>query len=352
VSYDGGQNYGAETALGVATDITLSAAIAGTLVIDFGAGNWIADQVIVINALAAVPTAAEVSTALDALGMSDYDWDCFQPSCPVDATIAAAIDTSLATQYARAQPRYWIGSYRLPTTTETAAQYLTAVTAAWGSYSNTRAHIFPDACWFVSRLDGRKVKRVRSWAVAPYVDRLPRHIDPAQTDNGTLPGVQLSDANGNPDLRDERLSPAYDALGLGSLYSRKRDGVYIGNCRTKSPTGSDYRYVQTRRVIDIGERALNEYLQKVLNREVTVSKKTGLMLPSFIRRIKIAAERYIESVYSNGPMVSGLEVNPDATANILSTESVPFDFEVVPLGYVKSIPVRVLLRNPVITTVG
>jgi hypothetical protein len=351
VSLDAGRNYGAMTALGTATTITLPAATVGTLAIDFGAGTMLTGNVLVIRTVAAVPTAAEVTTAATALGQHVQRWECLEVSSPCDATIASAVDAVLTEMAGRGKKTYAILHPRLQTPGETLAAYQTAMASMWGSYSSTRTHIWPGDMHYVSRVDGRKMRRPRSWAVAPYIERLPRQIDPAHIDNGALPGVSLVDDLGNPELHDEKISPAFDAMKLGSLYSRGTDGVYIGNARTKSPEGSDYRYVQIRRVINVGEWVLEEYLNRVLNKDVIVAKKTGKPTPSYVRRVKGLAESRILSVYSVGPMVSGIDVNPDANANILSTEQWPFDFEVIPLGYVKSIPVRVLMRNPALTVV-
>jgi hypothetical protein len=351
LSLDDGRTYQAAIALGTVSVINFPIATAGTLTVDFGAGSMIAGQEFIVNTVAPAPTGAEVATAVTALGQAQQDWDCLEMSCPIDASLASMVDGCLAEMSGREKERYWIGSARLQNSGETLAQYQTAMATVFGSYSNTRAHLFPADMHFVSRVDGRKMRRIRAWAIAPYIERLPRQIDPAQVDNGALPGVSLVDDFGNPELHDEKLSPAFDTLNLGSLYSRGTDGVYIGNARTKSPVGSDYRYVQIRRTINIGKRVLAAFLTKVLSKDVIVSKKTGKMTPSYVRRLKLMAERAVRSVYGVGPMVSDFEVNPDANANVLSTETVPFDFEVIPLGYIKKIPVRVLMKNPALTTV-
>jgi hypothetical protein len=351
-SYDGGRSYGPLKQLGVAIAFTLNAAIVGTVVIDLGAGTCTAGEEFIVRTVAPIPTAAEVTTAVDQLGVHSQDWDCLEVSCPIDATIASALDTALATMSGRVQERYWVANARLPLPSESIPTYVTAMTAAWGSYSTLRGHVFPGNCHFVSRVNQLKCVRPRVWAVAPYIDRLPRQIDPAHLDNGALPGVTLVDDNGNPQLHDERIWPAFDALRLSSLYSAGRDGVFIGNARTKSPVGSDYRYVQIRRVINVSKRILYAYLRKVLNKDVIVSKKTGRLTPSYVRFLKSGAETSVLSVLSVGPMVSSIEVTPDGNAQVLTNETVDFDFDVVPKGYIKNIRVRVSMRNPAMTVVG
>ena len=349
ISYDGGRTYGATIALGTDVVITLSASVVGTVVVALAAGTFIAGEKIVVRTVAPAATAAEITAAVDQLGVHVQDWDALEVSCPIDATIASALDASLATMSGRVKERYWQGNARLPTVGEAIAAYRTAMATAWGSYSTLRGHVWPGNVWFVSRLTGLKCKRPRVWGTAPYVERLPLQIDPAQEDNGAVPGMTLAGDDGNPELHDEQIHGGFDALRLCSLYQKGQSGVFVGNCRTKSPEGSDYRYVQIRRVINRGKRRLYEYLRKVLSKDVLVSKKTGKLTPSYVRLLKTSSEVYVGTAYSIGPMVSGFTVTPDANANVLSTEQVPFEFEVVPLGYIKSIPVKVIMKNPALS---
>lgn len=345
VSYDGGRTWGPETALGTADEITLAAAVGG-IVIDLAAGTVVAGNVLVIHAVAPEPTAAEVSAAAEALGKFVADWECLEVSCPIDKTIASALDTAIGEMAARNRRPYWIANARLPELDETVAEYMTALSTEWSGYSTTRGAVVPGDCWYQSRVTLRTSRRPRVWGVAPFVERLPRQRDAAHDSNGVIAGMSLVDAEGNPLFHDEQIWPGFDAARFLTLWQDGEAGVRVHNPRLKSAPDSDYRYIQHRRVISYAEGRLYSNLRSVLHDDVIVSRKTGKPTPSYVRRVKAAAELALWSSMRVGPMASAIEVNPDENALILQTEEWSFELGVLPLGYTKWIFVKVKMLNP------
>lgn len=350
LSYDGGETWSAETALGTASAITLSPTV-GAIQIDFSAGTLVADDIVMIRTEPPEPTAAEVAAAVEALGRMVQDWECLEVSCAIDKTIAAALDSELVSQAGRNCRRWWIANTRLPALDETISEFQAAIVTEWTGYTTTRGVVVPADCWYQSRVSLRTQRRPRVWAVAPYIERLPRQRDAAWKGNGIIPGLSLIDDEGNPEFHDEQLFPGLDAARMVTLFTAGTDGVRIWNPRLKSAADSDYRYIQHRRVMNFLEEELYKYLELVLHADVLVSKKTGKPTPSYVRRVKELAETRLRTVAGVGPMVSDVEVNPDENALILQTEEWGFELGVLMIGYTKRIWVRVLMRNPAVIEV-
>lgn len=339
ISYDEGRTWGAVNSLGTGTSITLDPKQVGVVTIDFAAGSIEKDDLLIVNTVAPIPLGSETSTAVDALGKFSVDWDCLEVSFPIDAIVAGYLDTAIVAMQARGYYRYWIANAYLPTPTQTLAEYHTAMTTAWSSHVSPRGEgiVCYGNAHFVSPVGDFKQRRPAVWAVAPYIEALDLHIDPAfMAQNGPLPGVSLADDAGNPQLHDEAIDPGPDNERFLTLCTDPDyEGVYVTNAWLRSASGSDFRYVQHRRLMNRALRLLRKFCAAYLSKDVSTAAKTGRLLPSFARRFRKDAEAAVLAELGVGPKVDGVEVVPDQMADVLRTETLPVDFALKPKGYLK-----------------
>lgn len=358
VSYDNGRTFGVRTALGTAIAITLDASIVGTLVIDFAAGAVNAGEYISVKTVAPTCTANELTAAVGALGRSAVSWEFVEIATPITPTLAAAADTAIATMKAAGKKRFWMGNTALPTTAlNTAANVASAVSTlqtSWASYASSYASVFAWDCYLVSAISGLEQTRPKVFAAAPFVAKLAIQQDPAKIDLGSLPGVRLADPNGNPDKHDEFIFPGADDLGFSTFRTWPNyRGVYIGNCRMMVNSGSDFEFVQARRVMNVFETLLDAYFNRRLSSDVPVNAKTGKILEHVAQEIEKGGSTYCYDVLGQAPSVSAPPaIVLSRTDNILSTKTVNVDASVIPLGYIKAINITTSYKNPAATATG
>jgi hypothetical protein len=132
----------------------------------------------------------------------------------------------------------------------------------------------------VSPISGLIRKRSSAALIGPRIKKAPVSEDLARVRSGPLSGV-------NALYHDEQATPVLDAARFASLRTFiGQPGYYITNGRLMSPAGSDFKYVQHRRVMDLACTVARAALVKYLSDSIRLDPQTGFILETEARAIE------------------------------------------------------------------
>jgi len=342
-SVDGGRNEVGPIALGIANTYVVPGT--GTTVA-FGAGTILAGQTESYTTVAPAFDSAGLAACIAALKASTVPWDLVMIAGPIDAT---TFDT-LETAFASIPEKAWIAGFRKPTAGESEATYKAAFEAAFAAKSTVKGGVCAGGAWITSGISSYKYFRAITIAAATRIAFLDDEVDAAEKDRGSLPGVSIRDANGNPLHHDESVNPGLDDSRAITLRTWDEDpSVYINNPRILSAVGSDFEFVQHRRVMNVAKAALRLYFQRRLSKKILVSKKTGFILESEAKEIEAGGNAVLRAVLLTKPKASAATCTVSRTDLILSTKTLSVVAEIVPLAYPKKIALTIGFKNPALT---
>lgn len=348
-SLDNGRTLSPKTALGTATFFIFPNS--GGARVNFAAGTLVAGDTVAVRCGAPNWNATELDTALTALQASALNWEFFQIVGALDATAAATASARLTAMHNAAKHKWGHGHFRMPNAGESDAAYQAAFGTAFSSFSDTSLVIAAAAAKVLSSRSRRQYRRPPSFASAALASSVFDEIDLAMLDLGVLPGVQIRDANGNVDEHDEAINPGLDDLRALSLRTFDDTGVYITNPRVMAPAGSDFIFLQFRRVMNIARQVVRNYFKRRLSKIVRVDAKTGFILEQEAANMDAEVTAALRQEILTKPKASALSFVLSRNDAILTP---PFpmsgDLRMVPLGYPKTITLRVSWNNPSIRT--
>lgn len=314
---------------------------------ELAAGTLVAGENYSAVASAPAWNGTDLGAALDALAAVQTAWELVLIVGTLDSTTFDVVEGKLAGMQASGKRHAYIASPRIPTIAEAAATYVTAMTAMSAAKTTKLGSIYAGGAKTTSSISGRKYRRPSAWAVAALEASVKPHINVADTNLGSLPGVSIRDVNGNPDEFDESLTPGLDDLRYGVLRTHNQlSGVYVNRPRLFSPQGSDFRLMPHRRVFNVGLDALDLYFLKRLNKPVIVSSKTGFLLESEAREIELGAEATLRTALLAEPMASDISFKLSRTDNVLSGLTLSGEMRVLPLAYPEYISLLAGWTNP------
>lgn len=353
-SLDGGRTLSPVTALGTANTFVFPNS--GGLGFSFAAGTMLAGSVVRQRAYAAQWNTTEIGTALDALRQSAYDWDV----AVILGTIDAAAFDAIETAFAAMPEKMWIGNTRMPNAAESEAAYKTALDTIFSSKASTRACICAGAARITSAITYRSVRRPIVSAAGARIASRSEEQDASVKDDGALVGVSCYEG-ANPVEHDETVNPGLDDSRFTALRTwAPGTAMYINNPRLLSTAGSDFEFVQHRRVMNLARRTLRQYFESRLSKPVLVNATTGFILEAEALEIEAGADAIMRSVLRGKPKVSGGGIDGKAarfvklsrTDNLLSTKTMNVQAAIIPLAYPKSILVDLGFRNPALQTIA
>lgn len=265
---------------------------------------------------------------------------------PATAAAAAGLASALETllEGAAGNYQYLRGLIQVPTDTDS------NIATAFASVSTLRVSWCAGFCYAYSPLTGQQNLVSAAFPVAARIAGIAPSQDLGYVDAGALP-VTLGAANATlPAQRDESATPFLDAARFITLRTiAGYPGVFVTNGRLGAPPGSDYTYLQYGLVIDIAAAAARAALLKFLNASVRVNgqpKKPGdpafgtLYGPDGRKMTNWVEQRMEEAVVQTG-YATAVQALPSYSAQVLQTQQLPWAIGVLPLGYVKFIPVTV-----------
>lgn len=349
-SRDGGRTFSVATALGTAAFFTVPGS--GVKFLLDAASTLLAGDTWSVVAHAPRGATADWADAIDVLGASKLNWE----YCTVLGDALGAdldmVETKRTGLAAKGKHRWFQLHFRMPTVGETDGAYQTAFSAAFTSHRSVGIEVFSGAAKIQSSVSFFQYRRSPAYAVAPVYASVSHEIDIAKILLGPLPGVQIRDANGNLDEHDELEQPGLDDMMSTVLRTWDgRDGVYVNNPRIHSAVGSDFVYVQYRRVMNLARTALRSYLETRLSSEVVVDAKTGFLVKSEADDIDSGANAALSAVLDGAPKASpSLPSKPRFTVhrndNVLATSLIRYDMRIIPLGYIKFLDGESGFNNP------
>jgi hypothetical protein len=281
---------------------------------------------------------SDLGTAMDALNARNEDFFLVHvigaaADAAGSATLAAALQSKLDTMFNA--KRYTRGLIELP---DVADNLL--LTGLAGTVAD-RVVVVGGYADIVSGLDGSIQKRPFGWAVAARAAAVPPGRDLARKKDGPLAGVRKL-------YRDERVTGGFDDGRITSARTFIREaGFFISNAKLFSADGSDFRYLQHGRVIDIACSATYGALADFLSDELSTDPKTGKLDEDQARGIEGACEKAMrDRLFTNGKQVDAVACVVDRSVDVISTEKVVAKVRVQPKGYPKTIEVEVAFNNP------
>jgi hypothetical protein len=349
-SLDGGRTLSAEQELGTAVVIDFPAS-AGTIQFAIAAGDITAGEYAWVQATAPAWATADLTTAVEALAAHATQWDYLQVVGALTDDDVGAIELVRADMFNRGRDIRWMGGCPLPGPTDTDSDYYDDMVAEFTT-NTTYGSICYGQCRLTSAVDSGKYRRSPLTIVGPFSQYVSEEQDIAQITLGPLLTCTITDDNGNPEDHDEQLNPGADDVGFLTLRTHSNEnGVYVNNPRIFSAAGSDYKYIQNRRVVNLALKDARRYLRKRLSSTVRVSRNTGYITELDALEIEKGGNAVLRNTLKAKPKASDAYMVVGRTDNILSTETITVDISIIPLGYAKTINVKIGLVNPALTTV-
>jgi hypothetical protein len=340
-SLDGARTWSAEISVPVAGTYV----IPGTgVTLTWTDGTFIAGDKWVFTSAAPTMALGDVQTAIDAL-LADVTADFFlvhvvgaAASVAASATMFAAIESKLQSA-ASTNYRYVRGIIEAPDDTDTNMK------SAFVAAAGTRTMVGAGSVYLVSQLSGVAYKRNAAWVAAARAALVPPSEDLGRVRTGPAVGVHSL-------VRDEYKTPSLDAAGFTTLRTHPgRSGYYVTNGRILASPGSDYRYLQYGRVVDIACKAIRSAQLDFLNDAVKVSSSTGRIIEEDARNVEANVEAKVRAAVTEPGYASNIQVTLDRTTNVLSTQKMVMRYRITPLAYAKTIEGEVALYNPAVQPV-
>jgi len=218
--------------------------------------------------------------------------------------------------------------------------------SAFASVAGTRTLVSGGYAYLLSRLSGAAHLRPAAWPAVAWAAAIGPHEDLGKVRLGPVTNIHSL-------KRDEYKTPGLDAAGFLTLRTHVgKTGFYVTHGRVKVSPGSDYKYLQYGRVVDIACKAIRAAQLDYLNDEVRVSKTTGLILETDARDVEANIEARVRTAVTEPGYASHVEISLDRTINVLSTQKMVVRYRIVPLTYFKTIEGEVALENPALRAVG
>lgn len=348
-SIDGGRTLSPVTSLGTDTGFVFPAS--GGVQVDFAAGTLAAGDKFSFVGTAPQWNGAELTSALGSLFASSINWEICHVVGVVDGTSFDVIDPLFSGAQSSGKYRSWYGSARMPSVGESEADYLAAVSTAFGSKATLFGSLAAGAAKVTSGVSGRVFRRPVAFVVAAFEQSVSEEIDIADVNLGPLQGVAIRDQLGNPDEHDESLYPGLDDARFVTLRTWEGfAGVYVNRPRVFSPAGSDFDLHTKRRVINIAHAVLLSYFTRRLNKPVRVHRDTGFILEQEALEIESGARAALRAALLAKPKASAAEVTLSRTDNLLSTKKLTGTARVTPLAYPEFIELDLGFVNPALQT--
>lgn len=343
-SLDGGANYSPTLALGTGTSILISEA---SVELDLAAGTIVAGDVVAVRTTAPQWNTAELTSAIAALDVSAVEWELLEVVGAVDANAFDALETAFAGMLAAGRPRGWVGGARVPNASETEAAYLSALSGIFGSKSSTFGALCAGAVRLVSGVSGRNYRRPLAHVYAPLEATVSEEVNTAHPIPAHKIDASIRDSNGNPLEHDESVNPGLDdARFVVARTIDGKQGTWINRPRLFSASGSDFRLLAHRRVMNLAHRAIRSYFLERLNSEIRVDKRTGFILEADAVEIEAGANSALRDALLGKPKASDVSFTLGRADNILATSEITGDLSIVPLAYMEQISISQGFRNP------
>jgi len=259
------------------------------------------------------------------------------------ATLLSSLDTLLTT--AATSYRYARAFLEVPSDTD--ANTLSAFAAS----SSTRVLACAGYAYTTGALKSWVLPRNSAWHASARASSVSIKEDlgrvatgPIKQIPGSLPAAIGLASGQKPLARDEQVTQGLDAgrfLTLRSILGL--NGFYITNPNTMATVGSDFKWLQYGRVIDVAAGALRTAALQFLNDSV-LTNNDGTIREMSARVIEVSCDAAVRNSLGSGN-VSDIKILVSRTQNVVSTATLPITLRVLPVGYTKYITLDVGFKN-------
>ncbi len=312
--------------------------VPGTGVVLTFAGAFVLGDTYRFSTTAAGYSTGDVNSAMDALLANAIEWGFVHVvGAPANAagaaTLTAAVDVKISG--AASQFRYAFGVVECPT-----SEADTVIAAAFANVATTRVMVCVGDEGYVSALTARTIRRNAAWPVTARLALIPAGEDPGWVGRGALKGVTSL-------YRNEAATPLLDEARFTTLRTHLgKQGYYITNGRMMAPAGSDFTYVQNRRVMDIACRITRAAELPFLNDDVRVNKKTGFIDERDAQMFEGTVNAQLRAGVVSPGYATDSSVVMTRNVNLLAGASQPVTVRVLPKAYLKQIDTSIGFTNP------
>lgn len=220
---------------------------------------------------------------------------------------------------------------------ETEDTWMNSLITAFTPAVSDRVAVFAGPCDIYSSADRQYNIRNGAWIMSGREGFIPISEDLGKVARGPLPFILTPDISKQKYgiYHDEGQKPGLDVSRFCTTRTfRGLPGFYITNGRTFATPGSDFTYLQYRRVIDRGAQLLTTVVKQYINTEVRVNPD-GTIAEIDARAIEDRVLSYLYSQMKDN--VTSIDVKVDRTINILSTQTLKIVCSILPFGYAKYI---------------
>lgn len=340
-SLDGGKTFSAEYAVPAGGKIAIPGTGLFVTFVNGGAGtSFVKGDIHAFSVTAASYTLGECQAAIDACLAATDSFAAIHVVGASDtvgnsALMFAAVATKMAA--AEAAFRYIFAVIECPDDTDA------NIKAAFAALADTRVGVGAGIADVTSVISGRQAKRNAAWVAMARASKVKASEDLGRVATGPVRGVTKL-------YRNEEKTPGLDAARFITLRTfTGLTGFFLTNGRLFSPNGSDFEFVQHRRVMDIGSATVRAAMLRYINDSVRVDSVTGRIVESDAQSIEKAIESDMRATLTQPQLASDVSVTIDRTVNILSTKNLKATFRIIPFGYVKSLEGNIGFSNPALT---
>ncbi len=331
---DGGDNTSAE----IAVPLNGAYPIPDTgLTLTFADGTFITGDAFDFETTAPGFSLSDLTDTLNALLQDPRTWGFLHVIGPAatsaaSASMVAALDTMMSA--AERVYRYAFAVIEAPDDT------VSNLIAAFRNAASKRVMVCAGFAEVLSPISGLIRKRSSAWPIAARIALAQIHEDLGRVRSGPIVGVSslYRDEQATPALDDQRFSTLRTIIGL--------QGYWITNGRMMAPSGSDFSFVQYRRVMDQACSTARSALFPYLNDSLRLDPVTGFILEAEARAIEADVGGQLNDALVAAGHASSVSILVSRTANIASTQTMPVTIRVQPLGYAKFITVDIGFKNP------
>jgi hypothetical protein len=341
LSLDGGETFSEE----IAVPVSGIFAIPNTgMTITFAAGTFVVGTTYTFTATAGSFALGDVTAAVDALIANSRvgSVEFLHIVGATDATFAAALDAYLESTATDDHLYLWALLSTVDKGADTEADWADDLIADFDGFEGNRVAVAAGYAQLLDPKGGHLKFRSAAWPYAARLASISLSTNPIQFDGGALKGVLA--------LRyDENASGLLDDARFVTLRTFDgENGFFVTNGNTMAAADSDFSDVPRRRVMDAAARQCRKtLLRTVLGQTLPVNKVTGFIDEATARSLDGEIEADIKTAI--GAEIVSVEAQVSRTENILSTERLPVEIEIVPFAYAKSVTVTLAYVNPSLT---
>lgn len=339
-SLDGGDTYSPEIAVPSGGTYALSnTGLTATFANGSSGTSFKAGDAYRFTATAPAMQLADVLSAIDVLLADSREWGWVHVVGAATPALAAGLAVKMAE--AEAAYRFAFALLEAPDQAEgqTEDQWMAALLADWADFADVRVGVAAGHEELVSPLTGRVHRRSAAWPLSARLAQIPVHEHAGRVATGPLAGIVRLH-------HDEFVKPGLDAARFSTLRTFiGRSGFYPTAGRLMAPEGSDYAYIENRRVMDLACKIVRRAMLRYLNDAVAVDGEGN------IRETDAAAiESYVKGKLQAELLAPGhasdVIVRLKRDSNVLATRSTTLTIRVLPLGYLSWIEMDIGFRNP------